>query len=112
MTPGPGWYRDPYFLHHERYLDNGWTDYVRRVQVQQPALGAQPVRPALARDAGDTARLGRPLPLLPPRGWLRTVEPVVGTPPLCPIAGSPGSGPEVPGEQPNGDRPPCTTTTR
>jgi hypothetical protein len=47
VTPAPGWYRDPYFLHHERYWDNGWTDLVRRVTVESPVLPARPATPTI-----------------------------------------------------------------
>ena len=40
MSPDRGWYRDPYFLHRERYWDNGWTDQVRLTEVEQSDLPA------------------------------------------------------------------------
>jgi hypothetical protein len=55
VTPGPGWYRDPYFLQHERYWDDGWTDYVRRVDRDQSALGAPARTPALGASAATPA---------------------------------------------------------
>lgn len=42
MNPEPGWYRDPYFLNHERYWDNGWTDQIRRVEPEKAPLEQDP----------------------------------------------------------------------
>ena len=62
MIPGPGWYRDPYFLKHERYWDNGWTDQVRRVEDERtPAVatnGAATRRGSRGRAAANGAKAG------------------------------------------------------
>ena len=109
MIPGPGWYKDPYFLKHERYWNNGWTDQVR--SRRRGAGGARwtTVKPTLARGAA-VANSGAPLGTEAAAAPAGMAAPPSGGEPhtaVHPIFIAPEAAPEIP----EGGEPPTAPTS-
>src|SRR5580704_12669304 len=66
MSREPGWYNDPFFLGHQRYWDNGWTDRIRSGEgsVEESTSVLPPALPAAgATETADVTSTGPPAPL-------------------------------------------------
>ena len=44
----PGWYKDPFFLDHERYWDGKWTDQLRHIESGRPLIQTNAAADAVA----------------------------------------------------------------
>jgi hypothetical protein len=44
----PGWYKDPFFLDHERYWDGKWTDQLRHIESGRPSIQTNAAADAVA----------------------------------------------------------------
>jgi hypothetical protein len=66
MSREPGWYNDPFFLGHQRYWDNGWTDRIRSGEesVEESTSVLPPALPAAeATETADVTSTAPPAPL-------------------------------------------------